>query len=488
MVEGRQIKVIKEGHLPAAPLVSMGRLLTGADDGQWIEVEGLVHSAVAKGGNVTLNVAMTDGTISATTVEEEGRDYSRLIDATVRMRGSVAPFYTRNRQMTGVRLFFPSLAQVTILEPAPADTTSYPSCGSWPCTVNVNTGSPQSINSLADVAQYYYITDLRTPANEPRGHLFYDDNVQAVGSGPEDDKARWQHMTTFSIALGVSGTIKYVSDYKTSAVSGATDVPIDTRFADIRVGTDTAGNVANWPLWPDPSLDYSNANNYNDPRAIDDFWHAAVNGRGLYFSAGNPTSVIAGLAGSLAGITARVASSTGAGTSNLEPVPGDNFVYLASYTTQKWTGDVQSHEIDVNTGLIQAPVIWSAQSLLDAAVSNACDNRKIMLFRSGAANNLVNFSWNTQACDGSGNPTGVADTGLNAAEQANFGAANVSLLSQYPSMTGGTLGTVDQRTPAAGANLVNFLRGQRGLENFTTDVANELYRKRDHVLGDVVDG
>jgi type IV pilus assembly protein PilY1 len=367
-----------------------------------------------------------------------------------------------------------------------ADTTSYPSCGAWPCTVDVNTGSPQSINSLADVAQYYYITDLRPSGTWPAS--ISADNVPAVGAGPEDDKAHWQHMTTFSIALGVTGTIKYVSDYKTSAVSGATDSPPDIRFADIRVGTDTAGNVANWPLWPDPSLDYTNADNYNDSRSIDDFWHAAVNGRGLYFSAGNPTSVIAGLGGALAGITARVASSTGAGTSNLEPVPGDNFVYLANYTTQKWTGDVQSHEIDVNTGLIQAPVIWSAQSLLDAVVSNACDNRKIMLFRSGAANNLVNFTWNTQACDVGGNPTGVADTGLNAAEQANFAALNVSLLSQYPSMTDGTLGTVDQRTPAAGANLVNFLRGQRGLENFTTDVANELYRKRDHVLGDVVDG
>ena len=64
----------------------------------------------------------------------------------------------------------------------------------------------------------------------------------------------------------------------------------------------------------------------------------------------------------------------------------------------------------------------------------------------------------------------------------------MSLLSQYPSMTDGTLATVDQRTPAAGANLVNFLRGQRGLENFTSGVANELYRKRDHVLGDIVNG
>jgi type IV pilus assembly protein PilY1 len=105
-----------------------------------------------------------------------------------------------------------------------------------------------------------------------------------------------------------------------------------------------------------------------------------------------------------------------------------------------------------------------------------------MLFRSGAINNLVNFTWNTQACDGGGNPTGVADTGLNAAEQANFGSTNASLLSQYPNMN------AVQRAAAPGANLVNFLRGQRGLENFTANVANELYRKRDHVLGDVVNG
>jgi signal transduction histidine kinase/CheY-like chemotaxis protein len=75
---------------------------------------------------VTLNVAMSDGTISATTVGEAGRDYSRLIDATVRMRGSVAPFYTKNRQLTGVRLFVPNLTQVTILEPALADPYALP--------------------------------------------------------------------------------------------------------------------------------------------------------------------------------------------------------------------------------------------------------------------------------------------------------------------------------------------------------------------------
>ena len=127
MVEGYGVRVIEKSHLPVtAPRVSYGRLLTGADDGQWVEIEGLVHSAVTKGGNVTINVAMSDGTISATTVKEEGRDYGGLIDATVRMRGSVAPFYTKNRQLTGARLFFPDLTQVTILEPAPADPYALP--------------------------------------------------------------------------------------------------------------------------------------------------------------------------------------------------------------------------------------------------------------------------------------------------------------------------------------------------------------------------
>ena len=127
MVEGHGVKVIEESHLPVtAPRVSFGRLLTGADDGQWVEIEGLVHSAVTKGKNVTLYVAMSDGTIGSTTVEEAGRDYSGLIDATVRIRGSVAPFYTKNRQLTGARLFFPNLTQVTILEPAPADPYALP--------------------------------------------------------------------------------------------------------------------------------------------------------------------------------------------------------------------------------------------------------------------------------------------------------------------------------------------------------------------------
>ena len=62
-----------------------------------------------------------------------------------------------------------------------------------------------SSNSLADVAQYYYATDLRPTM---------DNKVRPAGTGPEDDKAPWQHMSTYVIGMGVSGTLKYDKNYK----------------------------------------------------------------------------------------------------------------------------------------------------------------------------------------------------------------------------------------------------------------------------------
>jgi Tfp pilus tip-associated adhesin PilY1 len=355
----------------------------------------------------------------------------------------------------------PQSAGITAGPTAPAP------CTGWPCTIANAAVGARSLNSLADVAQYYYITDLRPGMT---------DDVLGVGNGPEDDRVRWQHMTTFSVALGVSGTLKYRPDYKSGSVTTGD-------FADIRTGVKT------WPLWPDPSLDtVNNKTLWNDPRSIDDFWHAAVNGRGTYFSAANPTSVINGIADALAGIQGRVASGSAAGTSNLQPVPGDNFVYVANYSTLKWIGDIQAHTIDTTTGVVSTTVNWSAQALLDQKTGSFCDNRTIWLMRPGATNNMVPFTANTSVCDASMQPSGGPTTGLNATELNNFGALNVSLLSQYPNMTDGTAGTVDQRTPASGANLVNFLRGQRGLENFVANDVTRLYRKRDAVLGDIIGG
>ncbi len=285
-------------------------------------------------------------------------------------------------------------------------------------------------------------------------------------------------MTTFTMGLGLSGTLPYSPTYKTDSTG---------TFANIRAGS------TNWPVPPTGG---------DSPEALDDLWHAAVNGRGEYFSARDPNSVIDGLNNALSGITARVASAAAAATSNLEPVAGDNFAYTAKYVTQKWTGELEAHEINLTSGVVQSTVIWSAQTKLDAIAKNSCDNRNIKLFHSGAIGNLVDFKWNTDICDGFGNPSGTLTTTLDAAERAHFDNSGadttglsideVALLSQYPSMSDGTGGTVNQRTLARGANLVNYLRGQRGNEGFdsgppaTSNETNKLYRTREHVLGDII--
>jgi Tfp pilus tip-associated adhesin PilY1 len=338
-------------------------------------------------------------------------------------------------------------------------------CTAWPCATTVT--EAESLNSLADVAQYYYKTDLR-PAME--------DNVPAAGTNLEDDRAKHQHMTTFVVGLGVSGTLTYRPDYLSSSTTTGD-------FADIRRGD------KKWPLWPDAALDYANnKDNWNNDKSIDDFWHTAVNGRGKYFSAGDPKSVVAGLAGALVGIEARLGSATGAATSSSQPISGDNFAFVPTYVTRDWTGNLDKREINLSTGEVSATPVWEAKTKLDALTKPACDNRKIYVMRPGAGINMVDFAWNTYACDVAGAPTGSPLTTLNAAEQAFFGATNVSLLSQYPDMTDGTLGTADQRAIAPGANLVNFLRGQRGFEGFTANDATKLYRERKAVLGALING
>ena len=341
--------------------------------------------------------------------------------------------------------------------PAKPLVTTVAGCGAYPCTVNVPSPGG-SLNSLADVAQYYYATDLRP---------LMADVVPIGGPGPEDDNAKHQHMTTFVLALGVSGTLQYRPDYRTALVGD---------FADIRTG------AKDWPVWPDPLVDYTNADNYASPKSIDDFWHTAVNGRGLFFSANDPQSVIDGLGGALASVGTITASGAADAISSLTPIPGNNFVYGTSYESGTWSGELEAFTLDTVLGTLNLPRVWSAKDLLDNRVFPTCDNRRIFLMRGGA---LVDFAWNTDECPATGVPTGAPVAGtLNAAEKANFSPANIALLSQFTAYLPGDPQLVAAQAPGA---IVNFLRGETGNEGFVAGSTTNFYRKRKSALGDLVD-
>jgi signal transduction histidine kinase/DNA-binding response OmpR family regulator len=126
-VDRATVTAIGDSALPEnAPRVSLTSLLTGMYDGQWVEVEGVVHSAAHEHKDVVLSLALSDGMIRATTLAEAGGNYAALIDAKVLVRANAAPLFNRDRQMVGARLFFPSLAGLRIEEIALRDPFALP--------------------------------------------------------------------------------------------------------------------------------------------------------------------------------------------------------------------------------------------------------------------------------------------------------------------------------------------------------------------------
>jgi HPt (histidine-containing phosphotransfer) domain-containing protein len=81
VVKTGSVQLIGKSLLPAtAPRVTMTALLSGSEDGQWVEIEGVVHAAWRTGKNVNLELALSDGAITATTLEEAGADYDSLVE------------------------------------------------------------------------------------------------------------------------------------------------------------------------------------------------------------------------------------------------------------------------------------------------------------------------------------------------------------------------------------------------------------------------
>jgi type IV pilus assembly protein PilY1 len=306
--------------------------------------------------------------------------------------------------------------------------------------------------TLADVAQYYYITDLRSAGST--GALGTDVGTNNVPgkptSDPQNDSASHQHMTTFTLGMGVDGTLTYAPDYRENPTGD---------FLAIKSGTMN---------WPTPA----SAN----PTGIDDMWHAAVNGRAKYFSAKDPTSLSAGLTEALVGVNATIGSAAAAATSNLEPIAGDNFVYIANYETVFWNGDVEARTIDLTTGSVSTSPVWSAQAQLDNKTISTVPggiSRTIYFHKPGATNNLMAFF---------GTPLQMDATELSWFSGPWISGGGGPALSHWSSLT-----ATQQAIGGAPKNLVLFLRGDSMFEAQASNPAgNHIYRDRTHVLGDIV--
>ncbi len=221
----------------------------------------------------------------------------------------------------------------------------------WPAPYREKAGSP-SAGNLADLAAYYWMTDLR-PAMT---------NNVSVSSG---NLANWQHMVTFGVAFSEQGSIPYPSGLAAVA-SGASE----------------------WPL-PVP----------DSASAVDDLWHSALIGHGQYFNVTSPVELMSALGRALNEIRARAGSAAGAEFSGSDlTAPGGAVAYRPGFTAGDWSGDLRAFPVDSTTGVVSLLKHWSAQELLDAKALPAGPgggwqvNRKIVTWRNDL-NAAVPFYW-----------------------------------------------------------------------------------------------
>ena len=176
--------------------------------------------------------------------------------------------------------------------------------------------------TLADVAMYYWKNDLRNDL----------DNVVPVTKG---NPAFWQHMVTFGVGLGVTGTIDP-----------------DTAFAAIESGASIS--------WPNPTS--------ADQHKIDDLLHAAVNSRGGFFSAADPGTFADELSDALQVIANEAKSSASAIAANSTRLDSGTLVYQASFNSLDWSGRMVAYKVNDDGTL--GDVKWDSQKDSYGSVSS----------------------------------------------------------------------------------------------------------------------
>jgi type IV pilus assembly protein PilY1 len=324
-------------------------------------------------------------------------------------------------------------------------------------------GLAGATNTLADVALYYYKTDLRT------------DLADQTPPSSREPNAPHQHMTTFTVGLGLAGRLTFHPAYESGA---------SPDFEKLKVDPGSGGLD-----WPVPAAD--------SETALDDLWHAAVNGRGTFFSAKDPAELANGIAETLNSVSARIGAGAAAATSNLQPVAGDNFAFTAQYETVTWIGDVKARTIDLSNGAVAFRELWSAAALLDQRdhttrkiyTFDASDTTAIPGPPAQNGNRLKSFCW-PAAIGVAGYPTCTDGTGLSSAEMDYFLPLATSpspsnepaLVQAAPWLTDGS----GRDASATKEKLLDYLRGDVSNETTGGSAVSDLFRDRVSVLGDII--
>ena len=117
------LRFLGPGDLPAPAHPPMESLLTGAEGGQWIEMEGVVQDIGQAGYSKQVVLMLAVGGHSCRVSFENGRDMdpSRLVDCGVRIRGVYESQVNLRSEAAGLQMHADSIRDITVISPAPPD-------------------------------------------------------------------------------------------------------------------------------------------------------------------------------------------------------------------------------------------------------------------------------------------------------------------------------------------------------------------------------
>jgi PAS domain S-box-containing protein len=110
-------RVVGKAPLPRAKQVSLERMLSTAEDSQWVETQGVVRRVERQQGLLTINVAVPGGRLKALLPDNHAPVPNQLVDAEVRIRGACGADFNHKLQLVGILLYVPGLKQIEVLRP-----------------------------------------------------------------------------------------------------------------------------------------------------------------------------------------------------------------------------------------------------------------------------------------------------------------------------------------------------------------------------------
>jgi len=213
-------------------------------------------------------------------------------------------------------------------------------------------------NTLADVAITYFKTDLQ-------------DGIANRVPPVQGDIAFWQHLTQYTVGLGVVGTLDSSPANKSATLAKL-----------------TAGQLS----WPDPTA--------GSAQKVDDLWHAAVNTGGDFYSAKSYEDLSKAMRDAIGKAISKTAKEAGVSVNSSSKVLG-SYKFVPKYQAVSWYGDLEAYalnELGAETG---APVWKASQPKTPLGKPIDWASRNLLVWNPDVSK-ATSFTWPKLGTDGMG--------------------------------------------------------------------------------------